>query len=282
MAIVLLAAESGIKALSVIPPNLTNPVCIGTAALLASEGYDPYSSSSTSFLGTNSSFPLPFDMEQTSSRVSRWCPWDLQLQPPSRPNDGVYPYPDDSIRRPNFDPCYSACAKYNKPSDCCTELYDSPQKCKPGMYSKNAKAVCPDAYSFGMWCFDLITKSAMRSMADLLWGRDFKTAYDDQTSTFIVPEGAGFEIVFCPPGRSTNILITKAAQLRQLSQIGYVTTTQSSSTAVQVQVAKRRSESATGCRQPPPLPRFLLKTKSLWALVLAVAITMGILDVTPL
>ena len=148
MAIVLLPADN--PTLSEIPPNLTNPSCIGTAGLLASEGYNPYLSTTTSFLGTNSSFPLPFENTQTIQRVSRWCPWDLQLAPPSKPGDGVYPYPDDIIERPIFDPCYSACAKYNGPRDCCTQLYNSPLVCKPSMYSRNAKAVCPDAYSFGV------------------------------------------------------------------------------------------------------------------------------------
>lgn len=31
------------------------------------------------------------------------------------------------------------------------------------------------------------------------------TAYDDITSTFTIREGAGFEVIFCPKGRSTNI-----------------------------------------------------------------------------
>ena len=43
-------------------------------------------------------------------------------------------------------------------------------------------------------------------------------AFDDQTSTFIVPSGAGFEIVLCPGGRSTNILGTAKQELIQLTQ----------------------------------------------------------------
>ncbi|KAI9820508.1 MAG: hypothetical protein M1832_003699 [Thelocarpon impressellum] len=182
-------------ALSDIPPNLTNPVCIGTAALLASEGYNPYSSSATSVLGANSSFPLPFNQKVSLNTVSRWCPWGLQLLPPKKPASGIYPYPDDSIMRPSYDPCLSACAKSNAPSDCCTGLFNSPGTCKPSMYSMNAKEVCPDAYSY---------------------------AYDDQSSTFVIPSGGDFEVVFCPPGRSTNILATKAAQLLELSQTGKV------------------------------------------------------------
>ena len=135
--------------LSDIPPNLTNPVCIGTAALLASEGYDPYSSSAMSVLGANATYPLPFDQTVSSDDVSRWCPWGLQLLPPQRPASGVYPYPDDNIRRPFYDPCFSACAKSNAAADCCTGSYNSPSACKPSTYSKNAKLVCPDAYSYG-------------------------------------------------------------------------------------------------------------------------------------
>jgi hypothetical protein len=56
--------------------------------------------------------------------------------------------------------------------------------------------VCPDAYSY---------------------------AYDDQTSTFIIPQGGGFEVVFCPAGRSSNILATFGDQLRQLAQTGHAT-----------------------------------------------------------
>ncbi|KAI9836972.1 MAG: hypothetical protein M1838_004908 [Thelocarpon superellum] len=189
IAIVLIASSSQTD----IPPNLTNPVCIGTAALLASEGYDPYSSASTSVLGTNASYPLPFDQSQTASYVAQWCPWELQLLPPSPPASGVYPYPDSSISRPSFDPCFSACAKTNSPADCCTGAYNSPSACKPSAYSMNAKTVCPDAYSY---------------------------AYDDQDSTFVIPAGGGFEVVFCPAGRSTNILATKGTQVAQLGQTG--------------------------------------------------------------
>ena len=58
-----------------------------------------------------------------------------------------------------------------------------------------AKKVCPDAYSY---------------------------AFDDQTSTFIVPAGGGFEVVFCPTGRSSNILATMGPELRELAATGAV------------------------------------------------------------
>jgi hypothetical protein len=129
-----------------IPPNLTNPSCQGTDGLLADKGYDPYSEY-PNFLRTNTSYPLPFDQKVDKNQISKWCPWDLQQSPPDKPGDGVYPYPDDNIQRPQFNPCYSACAKNNKPQDCCTGEYNSPSKCQPSDYSKNIKA---DAYSFGM------------------------------------------------------------------------------------------------------------------------------------
>lgn len=144
MAILSLHTESSNSSIVNIPPNLTNPVCIGTAALLADEG-----STADANLGTNSSFPLPLDQSVSKSDVQTWCPWDLQLQPPTKPRDGVYSYPDSNIQRPVFNPCYSACAKYNQPNDCCTGAYGSPNTCKPSTYSQDAKKICPDAYSFG-------------------------------------------------------------------------------------------------------------------------------------
>lgn len=148
MAIVLQPLEN--VTLDEIPPNLVHPSCQATAGLLEPRGYNPYESGFPNFLRTNSSFPLPFDEEIDNDEVARWCPWDLQAQPPDRPKDGVYPYPDDNIQRAQFNPCFSACAKNNQPEDCCTGEYNSPTKCQPSDYSKSAKAVCPDAYSYGM------------------------------------------------------------------------------------------------------------------------------------
>lgn len=189
--IISLYPESGNSKLTDIPPNLTNPICIGTAALLSAQD----ANADDMYLGTNSSFPIPLEKSLSFDDVSRWCPWDLQSDPPTKPGDGVYPYPDDTITRPLFDPCYSACAKNGKDSDCCLGKYNSPNVCKPSDYSQMAKKVCPDAYSF---------------------------AFDDQTSTFIVPSGGGFEVVFCPTGRSSNILKTMGPELRQLAATGAV------------------------------------------------------------
>ncbi|KAL8953463.1 MAG: hypothetical protein Q9222_000667 [Ikaeria aurantiellina] len=171
-----------------VPPNLTNPICIGTASLLAAAN----SAAGRNF-GTTSQYQIPLDESVSWNDVQGWCPWDLQLDPPKKPGDGVYPYPDDNIKRPYFNPCFSACAKYSKASDCCTGSFNSPTVCKPSYYSTQAKKVCPDAYSF---------------------------AFDDQTSTFIIPSGPGFEVVFCPDGRSSTILKSMSSQRSELARYG--------------------------------------------------------------
>ncbi|THW84006.1 Osmotin, thaumatin-like protein [Aureobasidium pullulans] len=189
----------GNSSLDDIPPNLTNPSCEGTGSLLAPSNFNPYGSGT--FLGTNSSYPLPFETKVNTSNANQWCPWDLQVDAPSKPGDNVYPYPDGNIQRPAFDPCFSACAKYNSDQYCCLGKYNGPDQCSPNYYAKAAKTMCPDAYSF---------------------------AYDDQSSTFIIPSGAGVEVVFCPGGRSTVILSTKAAQLRELANTGSVSSSSGS------------------------------------------------------
>ncbi|KAF1819744.1 Osmotin, thaumatin-like protein [Dissoconium aciculare CBS 342.82] len=162
--------------------SASNPSCVGSLqGFVASSSYNPYSNGQV-FLGTTSSDPLPFDKEVTASSLSSWCPWDLQVAPPLAPGDGVYPYPETNIQRPAFAPCLSACAKYNSPQYCCTGQYDGPHKCAANYYAKAAKDICPDAYSY---------------------------AYDDQDSTFIVPTGDSFQVIFCPGGRSTNIIASK-------------------------------------------------------------------------
>ena len=147
LAIIGLFPQSDDPDLQDVPPNLTNPVCIGTAALLSGD--------EDAMLNSNSSYPIPLDEKQTQQSLENWCPWSLQLYPPDKPGDGVYPYPDDNIQRPSFGPCYSACSKDNKPEDCCTGSYNSPDACQPNEYSTAAKAVCPDAYSFGECTFGL-------------------------------------------------------------------------------------------------------------------------------
>ena len=166
-----------------IPPNLVNPTCIGTSGYL-----DP--PVRTGLCNTNSTYPIPYENAKTNSGIADWCPWDLQVFPPEKPGDGVYPYPDDNIQRPIFDPCKSACAAFNRPEDCCTLHYHDPNICVPSLYSKNAKALCPDAYTY---------------------------AFDDQTSTFVIPSGGGWEVVFCPSGRSSNIQFTFQKQLKDIA-----------------------------------------------------------------
>lgn len=166
-----------------IPPNLTNCACIASAGFLS----EPARSG---LAYTNVTYPVPYEAHQTNAGVANWCPWDLQEYPPSKPGDGIYPYPDDNIQRPVFDPCLSACSATRNPADCCTDEYNNANVCQPSYYSRQAKAVCPDAYSY---------------------------AFDDQTSTFIIPTGGGWQIVFCPAGRSTNILQVFGAEMRALA-----------------------------------------------------------------
>lgn len=172
-----------------IPPNLTNPCCIATFGQLAAQGFNPYDGGQM-YLGTNESFKLPLDQKVSDQQVRDWCPWNLMQNKPEPPSDGVYTYPDSSIEKPPFNPCFSACAKFNLPEDCCTGDHNQPSTCQPSEYSKNIKAVCPDAYSY---------------------------AFDDQTSTFIIPSGPGFQIIFCPGGRSTTILTAEASTVGSAS-----------------------------------------------------------------
>lgn len=176
MAIVL--NTDGVDALKNIEAKSTNPSCVGTASDLAPQGFNPYANNQQ-FLGTTASSPMDFDNKNTADSVSDWCPWDLQINPPKAPGNGVYPYPDGNVQRPAFNPCIAACKKYNKAKYCCTGQYGAAGSCSPDYFAKAAKSVCPDAYSF---------------------------AQDDQKSTFIVPMGGQFEVIFCPGGRSTNII----------------------------------------------------------------------------
>ncbi|KAH8654504.1 thaumatin family-domain-containing protein [Tricladium varicosporioides] len=177
--------------LQTIPPNLTNAACIATAGMLS----DPAPSSTTDG-GANSSYPIPWEPKKSNMDAEKWCPWDLLIIKPTKPGDGVYPYPDDNIQRPIFDPCISACSHDNAPENCCTGEYSDRAKCKPNEYAAAANAICPDAYSY---------------------------PFDDVSSTFIIPTGGGFEVIFCPEGRSTNILKTFLQQLQDLSSKGGAT-----------------------------------------------------------
>lgn len=169
-----------------IPPNLTNCACVATPGWL-------HTHNTTGTFYTNSSYPVPLETQETDKSLRRWCPWPLLAFPPTKPGDGIYPYPDDKVRRPDFSPCKSACAATGSDKECCVGKYHDPKICKPSLYSKSAKAMCPDAYSF---------------------------AFDDQTSTFIIPKGGGWEVVMCPKGRSTNILRQLGNELFELASAG--------------------------------------------------------------
>ncbi len=172
-----------------VPPNLTNCACIATAGWLAAAAASGVAAAAA---GSDATYSVPWEGGKTNGNVRNWCPWDLLAYPPAKPGDGVYPYPDDDIWRPDFSPCRSQCDATGAPQDCCTGRYNNPDLCRPSLYSRSAKAVCPDAYSF---------------------------AYDDRQSTFSVPRGGGWEIVFCPAGRSTNILRTMGAQPGDVSRV---------------------------------------------------------------
>ncbi len=263
-----------------VPPNESNMACVGTASLMAESSYDPYGTGETPswVLGTNASHPLPFELEQSLEFVSRWCPWDLLVNPPTRPEDGVYTYPDNDIRRPDFTPCYSACAKYNHPSDCCTGEYGSPETCQPSSYSQNAKAICPDAYSYGKWSH-IQTQNRLAKYAK--WFID--PAYDDEQSTFAVPEGVGFEVVFCPLGRSTNILATRKANAGLLNaaqkrvKVEYAAVESNEYDDEQSNNSHLQPRGSIASSSPERWSSPLSRPTSFWALVIAVAYLVGML-----
>lgn len=168
------------------PPNLVSPACIATAGYLSSPNR-------TGTAYTSESFPMPYESSTSNNQAGHWCPWSLQTPTPPKPGAGVYPYPDDSTPRPVFDPCLSACQHSGSAKDCCTGKYNNPNKCPRSEYSRAAKRVCPDAYSF---------------------------PYDDGTSTFVLPGGGGWQVTFCPVGRSTDILATFGSLISEWAASG--------------------------------------------------------------
>lgn len=169
-----------------IPPNLTNCACIATTGWL----HDP---ATTGTYSTNSTYPVPLEDTGSNANIRNWCPWPYLVFPPTKPGDGIYPYPDDHIERPAFSPCNSACSATGSDRDCCVGDYHDPDVCEPSAYSRSIKAICPDAYSF---------------------------AFDDQQSTFIIPNGGGWEVVMCPTGRSTDILRQLGSEMNELANAG--------------------------------------------------------------
>lgn len=169
------------------PPNLVSPACIATKGYLAAANR-----TGTTYY-TDTTYPMPYESAQTNAHVGHWCPWSFQTPTPAKPGAGVYPYPDDDITRPVFDPCLSACQKTGSAKDCCTGKYDTAAKCPQSEYSRSAKAVCPDAYSY---------------------------PYDDSDSTFVIPAGGGWTVTFCPEGRSTDILATFGSLISEWAASG--------------------------------------------------------------
>ncbi|KAK3298617.1 thaumatin family-domain-containing protein [Chaetomium fimeti] len=179
-----------------IPPNLTNCACIASAGYLTpSSSTSIHPSPDPAALNTNNTYPMPYEPLQTNSTIQTWCPLYLQQSPPhNKPEEeepqepiepGTSPSPNSTTTTttttppPTFHPCLSPCSATRDPAACCTGPYSTPETCSPTLYARRAKRVCPDAYSF---------------------------AYDDRASTFVVPAGGGWEVRFCPRGRSTDIL----------------------------------------------------------------------------
>lgn len=151
--IISLHNESTNAELKSIPSNTTNPVCIGSADFLTSVSHMNETTVPINTTIGSITYVTPLEEGLEAHSVSRWCPWPLQIQRPWKPGHGVFPYPDDGIKRPSFDPCLSMCSKYGRASDCCSGSHSTPETCSPNMYSKAAKKVCPDAYSYGMFSF---------------------------------------------------------------------------------------------------------------------------------
>ncbi|KAM0591970.1 hypothetical protein ACHAQG_007150 [Verticillium nonalfalfae] len=193
-----------------IPPNLTNAACIATPGYLAAGALSGQDYS-------NSTYPIPWEPYESNDSARDWCPWSLLAYPPDKPGDGIYPYPDDDIKRPDFSPCLSQCAASGRDEDCCIGDYHDAEICKPGRYSSLMKTICPDAYSF---------------------------AFDDQQSTFIVPSGGGWEVLFCPAGRSTTILRTLGQYMSEVAASGHLTDESLAAVSNLSYIEKRAEETA--------------------------------------
>ncbi|GAB2219455.1 hypothetical protein Droror1_Dr00007091 [Drosera rotundifolia] len=74
------------------------------------------------------------------------------------------------------DACRSACEAFGRPEYCCSGAYETPETCRPSVYSEMFKTACPRSYSY---------------------------AYDDPTSTFTCM-GADYTITFCPSGGGSS------------------------------------------------------------------------------
>ncbi|KAL2198453.1 thaumatin, partial [Corynascus similis CBS 632.67] len=166
-----------------IPPNLTNCACIASAGYIS-----PYSFPDFTSLNTNATYPMPYESTQTNETLQTWCPHSSSPFFSSVQQDSTKPESFDSaaiLPLPPPQACLSACSRTHASADCCTgPHYGSPGACEPGPYARRAKRVCPDAYSF---------------------------PFDDAAGTF-----AGWEVRFCPQGRSTDILATFGDEVRTI------------------------------------------------------------------
>jgi beta-mannosidase len=138
----------GKSSLDGLPPNITNLACMGAFGRLAPQSSPPSANDQT-FWGTNASYPLSLDSKLDSNTVVKWCPRNWQVNIPKPPNDGMYTYPNNSIQRLAFNPCYSACTERNLAQNYYTSHQNYPSTCQLSEYSKAAKAICLDGYSYG-------------------------------------------------------------------------------------------------------------------------------------
>ncbi|KAK4246984.1 putative thaumatin family protein [Corynascus novoguineensis] len=168
-----------------IPPNLTNCACIASAGYISPPGAPapPHPSSSSSF-------------QQDSTK------------PGSVDGAAILPLPPPQA-------CLSACSRTHAPADCCTgPHYGSSEACEPGPYARRAKRVCPDAYSFP---FDDV---AGTFVVPAFFATTIGTTTNDSTigddSGSAGSATAGWEVRFCPQGRSTDILATFGDEMRTI------------------------------------------------------------------
>lgn len=89
--------------------------------------------------------------------------------------------------------------------------------------ARRRRGFVPTHTALVRYSFSCLARFRTRSQSSEGMTADDGPAFDDQSSTFIIPSGGGFQVMFCPPGRSSNILSTLSAQLYQLAATGSVT-----------------------------------------------------------
>lgn len=100
--------------------------------------------------------------------ASTGCTTDLNRQCPAE------------LRVGGGDACKSACEAFGSPEYCCSGAFNTPDACKPSVYSEMFKSACPRSYSY---------------------------AFDDATSTFTCT-GADYTVTFCPSSTSQKSTAT--------------------------------------------------------------------------